>query len=57
LGFVNARRAPGGPEIQQDDLAAKVRKARGLAVEGVGKVFGGASAEAGFALAVVGPGE
>ena len=51
---VYKRQAPGGPEIQKDNFAAEVGKARGLAVDRVGKIFCGASAQAGFALAVVG---
>jgi hypothetical protein len=57
LRFVNAGRAPGGPEIQKDDFAAKVRKVRGLAIEGKGEVLGRSSTQAGFALAIIGPSE
>ena len=54
LGFINAGRAPGGPKIQQDYFAVKVREMCGLAVQREGEVFGGASTQARLALAIVG---
>src|SRR5208282_3937292 len=39
-GFVNARGAPGGPEIQYHDLAAEVGEAGGFAVERELKIGG-----------------
>lgn len=50
----DARRAPGGPEIEDDDLALILRKLGGLAIgEGEADVFGGLSGHRRFALAIV----
>lgn len=53
-GFVDAGRAPSGPEIEDDDFAAQIGEVRGLAVEDERKIFGGLAVEAVFSLAVVG---
>jgi len=53
-GFIHARRAPGGPEIQDHDLAAEVGEARGFAIERELKIGSDAAANARLALAVVG---
>jgi hypothetical protein len=55
--FVHAGWTPGGPEIQDHDVAAKVGEAGRLAVESELKIGGDAAADAGFALAVIGVGE
>jgi len=55
--FLDAGRAPGGPEIEDDDLAAKVRKPGGFSIEGELKVFFRISAQARLALTIVGIGE
>jgi hypothetical protein len=53
-GFFDARRAPCGPEIQEDHFAAEVGKVDGFAAGGDGKIGSGFAGEAGLALAVVG---
>lgn len=51
----NAGRAPGGPEIEDDNFALVLGKGGGLAVgEGEIDVFGRLSGDGGFTLAVVG---
>lgn len=55
--FVDARRAPGGPEIQHDDAASQVRKVRRLAIERESEILCGLAVEARFALAIVGMSE
>jgi hypothetical protein len=56
-GFIHAGRAPSGPEIEDHDMAAQVREAGRLAVEGELKIGGRAAADAGLALAVIGVSE
>jgi hypothetical protein len=55
--FVNAGRAPSGPEIEHDDFAAEVREMRGLSVESECKILGRSAVEARFALTIVGMSE
>jgi len=57
VGFVHAGRAPGGPEIEEDNLAAEVGEASGLAVESEGEIGSGSAAKTGGALAIVGADE
>ena len=53
--FLNARRAPSGPEIQDHNFAAVIGEFGGLAgAQGQGDFFGGFAGDGGFALAVVG---
>ena len=54
LRFFHAGRAPGGPEIQEHDFAAKVGEVGGLAVERESEVFCRGSAQAGLTLTIVG---
>ena len=57
-GFFDARRAPGGPEIKDDDFSLILLEAGGLAVgERELDIFSGFSGHGGFALAIVGEGE
>jgi hypothetical protein len=51
--FVNARRAPGGPEIEHDNVAAQLGEAARLAVGCELEIDFAAASEAGFALAVL----
>jgi hypothetical protein len=53
-GFFDAGLAPGAPEIEDDDFAAKVGEVRGFAVESEREVAGFAAGDGGFALAVAG---
>ncbi len=57
-GFLDARRAPSRPEIQDDHFAAQIlRKAYGFSIERDLKILGRAAMQAGFALAVIGIGK
>ena len=51
--FVNAGRAPSGPEIEQNDAATQIGKMSGLAVEGEREIMLGRAAQAGFAVTIV----
>ena len=56
--FLDARRAPRGPEIQDDHFAAQIlRKTHGFSIERDLKILGRAAVQAGLALAVIGIGE
>ena len=51
--FVNAGRTPTGPEIEDDDFAAKVGEVRGFAIEREGKILGCSAVETWLALTIV----
>src|SRR5579863_1127552 len=53
-GFFNAGLAPGAPEIEHDDFAAKVRKMRGFAVKREGEIARFGAGDGSFALAIAG---
>lgn len=52
--FVDAGRAPSGPEIEQNDAAAQVGKMSGFAVEREREIVFGRAAQAGFAVTIIG---
>ena len=54
LRFFDAGRAPGGPEIEEHDFAAKVGEMGGFAIEREGEVPGGGSAQTRLTLAIIG---
>ena len=56
-GFLNAGRAPRGPEIQHNDLAAVVGKLYGFSVKRELEILFGMSAKAGLALTIIGVSE
>src|ERR1700746_1717332 len=53
--LVHARRAPGGPEIEQDNLATKIAQARRFSVDGKREVLFWLAAEAWLALTIICP--
>jgi hypothetical protein len=54
IGFFDAGRAGGEPEVEEDDFAAEVGKVHWLAVHGEGEVRGCRAGEARLALAIIG---
>jgi len=50
--FFDAGRAPRGPEVQDDDLAAQIREMAGFTGELEWKVFGGLPSDGCFPLAI-----
>jgi hypothetical protein len=55
--FLDARRAPGGPEIEDDNLAAEIGEVSGLAGKLQGKIAGGCPGDGRLALPIAGQGK
>jgi len=56
-GFRNARLAPTGPEIEDDDFSAQIGQMAGLAGQVESEIFCGRTGKRGFSLAIAGHGE
>jgi hypothetical protein len=54
IDFIDAGRAPGGPEIEDDHFAVHIGEVLGAAIDVEGEVVGALAGDGGFALAIGG---